>query len=983
MFNRIKNIGEIDLSEALVPGFFRTDDLARYGFRGGLSAFAFDPAQGLFAVGTNNGYVHIFGQKNVEFVYSLDQNLEIIHLAIVKSIYLTIIDISNTITVFSLDTKARLYTSMIPGRVSSIASDPAMEWLFIGTEAGQISVYDVDRGVMSPYHIASLQRSFLQKSKASPVVSLQLHPRDPSKLLVCYTDCAIVFNIVTQEIVFGLKYELPSGAPGGDLNPIVIQQYRLPPFLQALWHPHGHHILTSHLDGSLVFWDGTEGVLLQARTLTDVDVNIPRRNTPGVGVTGVDNNKITKVGWVCTQNPEETAIIVAGGHSFEGAMQGVTMLDFGVTPVVAITSYQNMGKFYASPRRQRVFPTPQDSFVVDFIPLPRANPFYGGGCDPNAIVFQLSSGELTTLSYPDGLPINSIAGLPSAFAWVEPFICTLSVASVPHNQWLGMMSSVPVAEPFFIGGAPARRHLRKFDMRNALCTGHLDGSVRIWDASHGELDDSRVIEIQVSEAVNRHDQNKVDKISFAPTPAELAVALETGDVILYRFGTGKRLGSLEDRMAQMKLKEPTGVVKDIRFRTKLLKDGFLPQSLVNTNNGPVSALVNSEIGFVAIGYRNGNITVLDQRGPAIIFSSPIANLAVKKSKLLHKTYTTGSVGEYPTAMNFGIYMLDGEKFSSVVLSVGTSFGKLHTFRVIPLPTGAYTLEYLGVTEASTSPILEVIPLDTERGVSAQARMAEMNKLAQGIQINGAVITVSQSEIRLYRQPKEKVSSRSISSSPLATGGVCHLKQAGTTCLVTITVAGEIVVYSLPNLVEIVSQRLPFAASPDSIGDSIVMQNGDVLVRRNQLSAALINIWGRGIKQDDIYQDALYDVMKPTPPRPTISTMQWIKGTPIATIDDVDSIIGGPRRPKSKATIDQERAQRDQQSLIQRSAMQRTTTSASTGSNVNPFNTISRALDSLEESTNQYLTDLSDAMTDTQKSTQNSFLKSAIKSKFGF
>lgn len=214
------------------------------------------------------------------------------------------------------------------------------------------------------------------------------------------------------------------------------------------------------------------------------------------------------------------------------------MLDFGVTPVVAITSYQNMGKFYASPRRQRVFPTPQDSFVVDFIPLPRANPFYGGGCDPNAIVFQLSSGELTTLSYPDGLPINSIAGLPSAFAWVEPFICTLSVASVPHNQWLGMMSSVPVAEPF-CGGAPARRHLRKFDMRNALCTGHLDGSVRIWDASHGELDDSRVIEIQVSEAVNRHDQNKVDKISFAPTPAELAVALETGDVILYRFGTGK------------------------------------------------------------------------------------------------------------------------------------------------------------------------------------------------------------------------------------------------------------------------------------------------------------------------------------------------------------------------------------------------------------------------------------------------------------
>lgn len=979
MFNRIKNIGETALSDALVPDFFRTDSLARYGFRGALSAFAFDPAQGLFAVGTSNGYIHVFGQKNVEYIFSLHQNLEVSFLSIVKSIYLVVVDLAHTVTVFSLDTKERLSTGSIPGRVTSIATDPAMDWLFLGTESGIIAVYDVDRGVNSTYSISNLQRSFLPKSKLSPVVSLQLHPRDPAKILACYTDCAIVFNLVSQEIVLGFRYELPSGAPGGDLNPIAISQYRSPPILQALWHPHGHHVLTVHIDGSLVFWDATEGVLLQARTLTDVDVNIPRRNIPSLGSTGIENNRITKVAWVCTQNPEETAIIVAGGHSFEGAIQGVTVLDFGVTPAVAITSYPNMGKLYANPRRQRILPMPEDAVVVDFIPLPKANPFYGGGCDPNAIIFQLASGEITTLTYPDGLPVTSVAAFPSTFAWVEPFINSCAVGSVQHNQWLGMMSSAPTAEPFFIGGAPVRRHLRKFETRTAFCTGHNDGCVRIWDASHGELDDSRVIEIPVSDALNRHNHNRVDKMSFAPTPAELAVAVETGEVVLYRFGSGKRLGSLTDRMAHMNVRDEGQVIQDIRFRTKLVKDGFLPQSLVDTRNGPVSTLVNSEIGFVAIGYTNGNITVVDQRGPAVIFSSLLSNLTVKKTKL-HKSHAAGVTGEYPTSAQFGIYMLDGEKFSSIVLSVGSSLGKLHTFRVVPLPTGAYSLDYVGVTEASTSPIISVIPLDTEKGTSALARMAEMNQLPQGIQINGAIITISRTEIRLYRQPKDKVAARTL-TTPLATGGLCYLKQPGTTCLVTVTEACEIVVYSLPTLGEIVKQRLPFAAAPDAIGESIVTPNGDIIVRRNKLSASLINIWGKGVDYDELYKDALYDAVKVMPLRPTISTMQWIKGTQIATLDDVDAIIGGARRPKSKTMIELERAQRDQQNLIQRDTIRRTGTA--TDANSSPFTTISRALDNLEESTNQYLNTLSESVTDTQKSTQNGILRSALKSKFGF
>lgn len=980
VFNRIKNINEIGLSDNLSPDQFITDNLASYGFRGMLTAFAFDPVQGLFAAGTNNGYIHVFGQKNVEHVFSLKQNLEIRFLTIIKSVYLVVIDASSTISVFSLDTKELLSTQTVSGRIMCITSDPAMDWLFIGLDSGMINVYDVDRGVNSPYYIGNLQKSVLPKSRLSPVISLQIHPRDPARILACYKECAIVFNLISQQILLTFKYDLSPGAPGGDVNPLYIQQQRSPPFLQAIWHPHGHHILTVHVEGSLVFWDATEGVLLQARTLTDTDVNLPRRSLSGMTQTNVAFKPITKVGWVSAKNPEETAIVVAGGDLLEGPSQGVTVLDFGVTPNVSVTSYAKMGNHYSEPKRQRIFPTPGHAVVVDFIPLPRLNPFYNGGCDPNAIIFRLANGEISTLSYPDGFPIASNAALPSAFSWVQPFITACTAASVPHNQWVGMLASASAVDGFFIGGAPTRRHLRKFETRNALCTGHSDGSVRLWDASYGELDDSKVLEIRTPEALHRHDKCAVDKISFAPGKAELAIGIETGETVLYKFGSGKKLGSLIDQMGKMRIDESQPIV-NVQTRTSLRRDGFLPQFIINTSNGPISALLNSEIGFIAIGHRNGNLTVVDMRGPAIIYSSPLDQLSLPKGKSGHKQNVTAQQGEYPTAIEMGIYMLNGEKFSSIVLSVGTSMGNLHTFRVMPAANGAYSVDYIGVADAGNSPINNVVSFNTANGQSCGAKAEVMDMLAQGIQVSGAIITASKTDIRIFKSPKDKIASKS-SSSPIATAGLSIMRNDKTTCLVTVTEACETVVYSLPTLTELSRKALPFPASPQFVGNSLVMINGDIFIRRNQLSGALVTIWGRGISYTDAFQDALFDIMKEPPVRPTISTMQWIKGSPIATIQDVDAVVGGDRRPKSKTMIAQERVAREQQHLTQRESIQQRSAPNNYGSSYlsAPMKSISNALDNLEDTANDYMTSFNKTVNDNTPS-QTGLLKSAFKAKF--
>lgn len=985
VFSRIKTIGETDLSMALGPNIFRTDDLARYGLRGRALSIAFDPVQSLLAISTENGFIHVFGQQNVEVVFALSKPAPIEYLRIVKSVYLVAVDARNYVTVFNMETREETSNHTLYGNVSAVTSDPAMDWLFIGLENGQVVVFDVDRGVMSNYRIENLQKSLLVKLRLSPVIDLAVHPRDPSLILVCYTETAVLFNLIKQEIVFGLRYEVPAGAPGGDTDPRIMGQYRHPPLLRALWHPNGHHILTVHFDGSLVFWDGTEGNLLTARTLTATNVNIPVKASAMAFFddSDIENQPITHITWNCTQNPEETSLLIAGGHTFKGAMQGLTLIDFGVTPVVAMTPYQSMGNHYCVPKRQRVFPTPEHASIIDFTMLPKQSPYYAGCHNPFALIALLDNGELSCINYPSGLPVDQVGSLPSAFAWVQPFVTAMSMTAVPRNQWLGMLGSVPEVGSFFIGGSPARRHLRRFENRNALCTGHADGTVRLWDASHGELETSKVIEISVCEAVKRYSNVAITHISCSGSAAELAVALENGQVVLYKFGNGKKL-DLSNYMDAMSISDPPQI-QDIRGRTTLKRSGFLPSSLINNvNNGQVTSLVNSHVGFVAIGYENGTLIVIDRRGPAVIFSGILSQLTVKKSSFMKKAPAPAR-GEHPTCMEFGIYMLGDEKYSSIVLSVGSSGGNLFTFRVVPTSTGAFSVQLESSTNVTEGPVKEVIPINMAKGTSSVADSPEMSQLAKGVLISGGVIVVSQNEIRLLKQPKNKLSYRN-DVSPIAAAGISFMREEDSLVLTCITTGNETVYYALPSLKEITRSRLPFTAKPAFVSKSLVMLNGDAVIRQDQASASLINIWGRGIKFSDIPSDLLYDALKQIPARPTISTLQWIKGTPVAKIEDIDDLIGGPRRPPSKFMVAQQQADNEQRRLIEekarqdeRKARQRGGSGYNDGGNEEGgfFSGMSKTFDSIEEGTNEYLNSLS-GVADQGKS---SILKSAFKAKF--
>uniref|UniRef100_A0A060SYL3 ARAD1C02112p n=1 Tax=Blastobotrys adeninivorans TaxID=409370 RepID=A0A060SYL3_BLAAD len=988
VLSRIKNVREHDFSEALTQSMFQIDDLARYGLKGSITTLAYDPVQSLLAIGNTYGEVHVLGQQNVEVVFNTT-GVPVSHIHFVKGIYLVLVDEKSHVTVISLDTKEILYEQNILGRVTAVESDPSLDWLFLGLENGQVVIFDVDRGVMAPYRIDNLQKSVFTKFRMSPVLELHLHPRDASSLLVCYRDCAILFSISKSEILLTLRYELPAGAPGGSADPARMNEFRYPQLISAVWHPNGHHILTVHDDGSLVFWDAMEGNLLQARSLIDTDVNVPRRN---VGDKGADFSHIRKVAWLSTSNAEDTSIIVSGGDSFEGSIKGLTLLDFGPTPTIAITSYQAMGQHYANPRRHKIFPLPENVEAISFLTIPKSNPFFGGNHDPRGILAHLSSGDLLTMSLPDGNIITDPGVLPTTLGWLNPQVTCYAASLIQRNQWVGMMASVHGQGPFFTGGAPARRHLRSFQDRTALCTGHSDGTVKIWDASHGEIEDARVLQVSMAYTLRKNSGIPVDNISFAGPIGELSVSVASGEVVLFRFGARKRAGAnLAADLAGMNLSGDNAVsMVDVSDRAPpTLKEGFLPQVLLTAPPewGRVTALKNSHIGFVAIAYQSGHLVVVDKRGPAVIFASPVRNEAAGGSWRKSRVIPTGN--EAVTCLEFGIYALEDDDYSSIVLTAGTSVGNIYTFKILPRPQGGYEVQPFGAPflVAPDTPLLAVIPINAGNGTLAVAQPEVLGKLAQGILVPGILIAVSRTDIRVIRQPDHKVAHRRLQNFACATAGVAYLREEDSMALVCVSENSELSILTVPGLREITKKPLPYSIQPQFAKDSLVLRTGDIILRPETTFGALVRIWGKGVKFEDIPQDALYDVMKEMPPRPTISTLQWVKGRQYTTVEDLDELIGGPRRPKSKAQVEQDNARKEQERLLR---SKRTNTSSSQGSSSSYYNTreggeqqggrfggIQNAFDNLEKSSAEYMNGLNEMI----DSAKTSAFKASFKAKF--
>ncbi len=523
--------------------------------------------------------------------------------------------------------------------------------------------YDLDRDALTGFKIPNLLREVTPRAKLLPVVSMQFHPRDIGTLLVGYTEGAALFSFKQNRPTKCFQYEVPRGAPGGDPDLAGPHEVRRPRLSHAIWHPTGTFVLTAHEDSSLVFWDPRDGRIVEARTIQTTNIHLPGGGAPTTGSSpGVRSVKqpYFDIVWCSKENPDDTGLLIAGGTPTSNPTPGLTFFDLGPTPNYQTSSWDVLAKHFQIPKRTHILPTPPNAEIVKFLLIPRTSPHYAGSHDPIAAITLLSSGELITLSFPSGHPITPTNQLHVSLSFVQPFVTKTALACVDRTRWLGTREYRQQGPNFVLGGVEETKQLKRHENRNIVQTAHADGTIRVWDAGHGdEIENSVVLQVDLARAVGRFENIEVTQMSMSGATGELSVGLQSGEVVIFRLNKNQLAGR---EPPPPKPNAPPGRLTNIVERADpALKQGLLPLTLLNEQQGPVTALKQSDVGFVAVGFE-GSFAVIDLRGPAIIHTQLLSDLLLKnkKASIQRSNNQVPAKGESPTFIEFGVMTLEGD-----------------------------------------------------------------------------------------------------------------------------------------------------------------------------------------------------------------------------------------------------------------------------------------------------------------------------------
>lgn len=515
---------------------------------------------------------------------------------------------------------------------------------------------------MTPFRIRNVWRERNPRARLVPVITLAFHPRDIGTLLIGYSEGAVIYSLQQDKPLKFFQYEVPPGAPGGDGDSANLNRSRFPKLTQALWHPTGTFVLTGHEDSSLVVWDPKDGRRILARTLQANHVDKPGAPQGHLGSASgmsVLKEPLFRVAWCSKENADDTGILIAGGESTASPAKGLNFFDLGMTPTYATSSWQILSEHFEKPKKQSVLLTPPNTDVVDFCLVPRNSPHYSGSHDPIAVIALLASGEIATLSFPSGHPISPTNQLHVSLTYVHPFVSRVDISFVDRTRWLCMMESRSRGPPLLKGGREALYQSRRFATRNILQTAHADGTVRMWDAGHGdEIENGNVIQVDIARAIGRFEDVNVTRTSISGATGELAVGLGTGEVVVFRWGNNRTYGKNVPRANARGFG-----LEDIQDRAEPnVKEGLIPLTLLDSQNAPVMALKMSDIGFVVAGFEDGQLSVIDLRGPALIYEASINDFSKTQryGSIRKRGSHSSNKPEWAVSIEFAVMSLEGE-----------------------------------------------------------------------------------------------------------------------------------------------------------------------------------------------------------------------------------------------------------------------------------------------------------------------------------
>jgi syntaxin-binding protein 5 len=278
-----------------------------------------------------------------------------------------------------------------------------------------------------------------------------------------------------------------------------------------------------------------------------------------------------------------------------------------------------------------------------------------------------------------------------------------------------------------------------------------------------------------------------------------------------------------------------------------LQEGLLPFTLLDEGNGPVTALKQSDVGFVAAGFQGGSLAILDLRGPVVIYSGSVNEFSKpdKRASFRRSSNTSGSKPEWPTCIDFSVMTLDGDDFSSILVHVGTNLGHLATFQLLPEADGRYAAKFAGVCSLDDK-IIKVCPMYAETGRPAYASQSAVAGLRTGSKVNGVLLAITASGVRLFRPATNKGAHKTFDQYLCDSAMVIRYEEVGY-ALLGLYGDGCARAYSLPAFKEIGSVKVSDVLDVRRFSDAIITSTGDIFGWKGPAEMALINVFGHGLR----------------------------------------------------------------------------------------------------------------------------------------
>ena len=247
-------------------------------------------------------------------------------------------------------------------------------------------------------------------------------------------------------------------------------------------------------------------------------------------------------------------------------------------------------------------------------------------------------------------------------------------------------------------------------------------------------------------------------------------------------------------------------------------------------------------------------------------------------------------------------------YSSILLFVGSNLGRFVTFKLLPQPNGAFQAHPAGNMSVEDR-VICIHTLNADSGGSACASQNAVASLRDGNRVNGVVLAVTSTGARIFKPAAAKGANKAWGDTFCYSAAVARKDDhsAGLVCLFG---DGTVRTFSLPGLREIASVRVDEELDMQRLSEAVITPTGDIFGWAGPSEIAVLNPWGSGADMTTS-KDKLINPDALIPPRPTISSMQWISGTQHFTASDLDILVGGPDRPPSKKMMEQMRSEEQQ------------------------------------------------------------------------